>query len=421
MDKFYPPNFIGYIPLPDGRPAAGGTLIACRTGTDILAPIYNENGVRIDGSALQIDSHGQARFLIDPSITYRIKIIMPPDDILNPTAVYDNVRVGPGGGGGGMENPMTAKGDIIVGGTDGEAERLGVGANGDILATAPSGSPKWEAGPKKYRNVYSNVPTPNITDGYLGCLFYLSGSAQTLELPSAANIPFKSFIDFVFLDNAATLTITPQGGSVLNAQGSAITIGGQAASMYRLTFLGRSDIGGVPTDQWALGGSVSSGGLLPTCQENFSLLNVTNFYDAGQQTNKLFCSKVVANASATRNKLGFFHKSGDVGKVILGVYDNAGNLLAQTAPFTPDSSTFEQMHWEDTLAPFSLTAGEEYWFAAYFTPDNWSCTINALGQEKSSAFDVNLVGSRSVGVITELPASLGALSYETLVWYESAM
>ena len=87
MDKFYPPNFIGYIPLPDGKPAAGGTIIACRTGTDILAPIYDENGTRIDGSACPVDSNGQAHFLLDPKITYRLKIIMPPDDILQPTAV----------------------------------------------------------------------------------------------------------------------------------------------------------------------------------------------------------------------------------------------------------------------------------------------------------------------------------------------
>ena len=474
MDKFYPPYFPCYIPLPNGKPAAGGKLYAYFTGTNNLAPLYAEDGTILVGSVADIDSSGQVHVLLDPAITYRLKVV-PPVGSQMPDQIYDNVRVA-NGTIVGIENPMTTKGDLIVGGPDGEPDRLGVGADGDILATALFGgnlSPKWESGTKKYRNVFSYVPSPQISDGYLGCLFYLSTAGQTLDLPSAASIPAKSFIDFVFLDGTATLTITPQGGSVLNAQGSAITIGGQAASFYRLTFLGRGDIGGVPTDQWALGGSVSSGGgggmvnpmdglgqliyggvggdptklsnpadtdkwlgianvgpgryvpawknLPPTCQENFSLLNVTNFYDAGQQTNKLFCSKVVANATAMRSKLAFFHKSGDVGKVILGVYDNAGNLLAQTAPFSPDSSTFEQMCWNDTLASFTLTAGEEYWFVAYFTPDNWSCTVNALGLEKSSAFDVNLVGSRSVGVITELPASLGALSYETLAWYMSAM
>jgi hypothetical protein len=155
----------------------------------------------------------------------------------------------------GMENPMTTKGDIIVGGASGTPARLGVGADGDILAAALSGGsvvPQWEAGPKKYRNVYNNIPSPQINDGYLGCLFYLSGGAdQTLYLPSVADIPSKSFIDFVCLDNAASLAITPQGTTTLNAQGSAVTIGGKSASFYRLTFLGH----GVGGDEWAVGGT----------------------------------------------------------------------------------------------------------------------------------------------------------------------
>lgn len=727
MDKFYPPYFPCYIPLPNGKPAAGGKLYAYFTGTNNLAPLYAEDGTILVGSVADIDSSGQVHVLLDPAITYRLKVV-PPVGSQMPDQIYDNVRVANGtivgmenpmtdqgdmivggatgipvrlahpngigflratlsfgmkvlqwvgltgtngievtnGNSGteigldttgasegdalkivsgvptwttdaeGMQNPMTTKGDLIVGATGGEPDRLGVGADGDILASALFAgdvTPTWEAGPKKYRNVYKNIPSPDIDDGYLGCLFYLDDTA-TLTLPATANIPSKSFIDFVFLDNTATLTITPQGTTTLNGQGSAVTIGGKSASMYRLVFLGHGGSG----DEWAVGGSVlpdhrvkasasdstaagslnekvlaiyplkkeltttgspaterlniklntsddvsnvgdvltrtaggadwvapatqpgdhktavdgadsspdylaaklsagtgisltntgsavqiaataqtgdhkllttsadtsagyladklvagsnitltqqtdgdgvqtleisatgGGGGMtnpmtgfgqmifggpggapsvlssalaagkylksinvgsgryqpvwadLPsTCQENFSLLNVTNFYDAGQQTNKLFCSKVVANATAKRSKLAFFHKSGDVGKAILGVYDNAGNLLAQTAPFRPDSSTFEQMCWNDTLASFTLTAGEEYWFAAYFTPDNWSCTVNALGLEKSSAFDVNLVGSRSVGVLTELPATLGTLSYETLAWYMSAM
>ena len=471
----YPPYIQGVIFDGDGRPAAGGTVEAYVAGSSAPAPLFSISDPPTSlGSVVAIDSAGVAAFRLREDIAYKLRAKDRNGALL---WERDNVRASGQGGGGGMENPMTEQGDLIVGATDGKPDRLGVGADGDILSAALFGGsffPTWEAGPKKYRNVYQNIPWPQIDDGYLGCLFYLSGGgAQTINLPSAASIPNKSFIDFVFLDDATTLTITPQGTTILNTQGSPITIGGKSASLYRLTFLGRSDIGGVQIDQWALGGSVSSGGgggmtnpmtgfgqmifggpggapsvlssalsagkylksinvgpgryqpvwadLPSTCQENFSLLNVTNFYDAGQQTNKLFCSKVVANATAKRSKLAFFHKSGDVGKVILGVYDNAGNLLAQTAPFSPDSSTFEQMCWNDTLASFTLTAGEEYWFAAYFTPDNWSCTVNALGLEKSSAFDVNLVGSRSVGVLTELPATLGTLSYETLAWYMSAM
>ena len=341
MDKFYPPYFPCYIPLPNGKPAAGGKLYAYYTGTDNLAPLYAEDGTILVGSVADIDSSGQVHVLLDPAITYRLKVV-PPVGSQMPDQIYDNVRVANGtivgmenpmtdqgdmivgaaagvptrlahpngigflratlqfgmkvlqwvgltgtkgievtnGTSGtkigldttgasegdalkivsgvptwstdaeGMQNPMTTTGDLIVGNTDGVPDRLGVGTDGDILATA-SGSPTWEGGPKKYRNVYQNIPSPNIDDGYLGCLFYLSGSAQSLTLPATANIPSKSFIDFVFLDGTATLTITPQGTTTLNEAAAAVTIGGKSASLYRLVFLGHGGSG----DEWAVGGT----------------------------------------------------------------------------------------------------------------------------------------------------------------------
>lgn len=47
-----------------------------------------------------------------------------------------------GGGGSGMSNPMTAAGDIIVGGSSGAPARLAKGTDGKVL-TMSSGSPVW--------------------------------------------------------------------------------------------------------------------------------------------------------------------------------------------------------------------------------------------------------------------------------------
>lgn len=47
-------------------------------------------------------------------------------------------------GGGGMTNPMTTAGDVIVGDTGGAPDRIGIGANGDVL-TVVAGSPDWAA------------------------------------------------------------------------------------------------------------------------------------------------------------------------------------------------------------------------------------------------------------------------------------
>lgn len=46
------------------------------------------------------------------------------------------------GGGGGMTNPMTTAGDVIVGGASGAPQRLGVGSNGKVLGVS-SGAPAW--------------------------------------------------------------------------------------------------------------------------------------------------------------------------------------------------------------------------------------------------------------------------------------
>lgn len=49
-----------------------------------------------------------------------------------------------GGSGGGMSNPMTTAGDLVVGGVDGAPGRLGIGSTGQVL-TVVSGAPAWAA------------------------------------------------------------------------------------------------------------------------------------------------------------------------------------------------------------------------------------------------------------------------------------
>lgn len=46
---------------------------------------------------------------------------------------------------GGLTNPMTTAGDLIVGGSSGTPARLGVGSSGQVL-TVVSGAPAWAAG-----------------------------------------------------------------------------------------------------------------------------------------------------------------------------------------------------------------------------------------------------------------------------------
>jgi hypothetical protein len=47
----------------------------------------------------------------------------------------------------GMENPMTAAGDIIIGGADGAPSRLAKGTEGEVLTAGADGTPGWAAIP----------------------------------------------------------------------------------------------------------------------------------------------------------------------------------------------------------------------------------------------------------------------------------
>lgn len=75
-----------------------------------------------------------------------------------------------GGGSGGMTNPMTAPGDIIVGGAGGAPLRLGVGASGQTLRVNASGALEWYtpssgggAGPGGLPDIYKLMISPKRT------------------------------------------------------------------------------------------------------------------------------------------------------------------------------------------------------------------------------------------------------------------
>lgn len=113
MAKYYAPNFSGLLPLFDGKSAAGGKLYAYRAGSSIPAPLFDEDGVEL-GSWVSIDSNGCADFLLDSALSYKL---IAKDALGAVVGEWDNVKAtnAPGG----MDNPMTAPGDLIVGGTGG--------------------------------------------------------------------------------------------------------------------------------------------------------------------------------------------------------------------------------------------------------------------------------------------------------------
>lgn len=89
---------------------------------------------------------------------------------------------------GGMENPMTTAGDMIIGGADGAATRLPKGTDGQVLTLA-SGAPAWAAaqggGHLYWHTVNFNGNVTSLAN-YTGFLIILSTSAAPLTTTTFA-------------------------------------------------------------------------------------------------------------------------------------------------------------------------------------------------------------------------------------------
>ncbi|AXA66758.1 DUF2793 domain-containing protein [Pseudomonas oryzihabitans] len=108
--------------------------------------------------------------------------------------------VDPQGGSAGMSNPMTASGDIIVGGTAGAPQRLGKGSNGQVL-TLSGGAPAWA--------------DPSSGGGGSGDLAYFS-EARSTESPNDT-VPVHS-LSAVGAETDIDFAIVPKGKGALVAQ-----------------------------------------------------------------------------------------------------------------------------------------------------------------------------------------------------------
>lgn len=291
------------------------------------------------------------------------------------------VEIATDGSGGGMTNPMDGYGQMIAGGVGGTPMKL----------SQPSG-------------VMDVLGAQNNGLGYgANPVWRSAGAILNKGLQQTAAGAASGFTKGDILYGGDPLAAS--GDMTGNTELKRLPIGTEGQAL----FAGSS---GLP--EWK--------NLPATMQENFALLDSTSNYATTNKSNRIYAAKVVANTTAKRSKLGFFHKQGTLGKVIMGVYEGVPNgaIIAQTAAFSPTAATEDKVCWEDALAEFQMTAGEEYWFVAYFTEDGWQLNIDALGMEKSSAFDVNFIGSAAANALTELPATLPTLTFETLAFYVAA-
>lgn len=157
------------------------------------------------------------------------------------------------------------------------------------------------------------------------------------------------------------------------------------------------------------------------CQENYSILDSTGVYSASSYNDQLLTSKVIANVDRTYSQLGFGLKAGQTGvtgKFGLAIYDVGKNLVARTPIFQLTENYLGEIYWVDTESTFKLNAGDEYFFAFWCTDYPASNLCQFLGHQQVSTFDANLVGIiYGQSGLTEMPNSLGTLSYGQMVVY----
>ena len=109
----------------------------------------------------------------------------------------------------GMTNPMTTAGDIIVGGADGAASRLGKGTDGQVLSMV-SGAPAWAAGSGGAEHLYwhsvsiESLASTNIPNLYIAII-------------STSSEAFTATSLFDFIHNKTGLFIVASGTFFINS------------------------------------------------------------------------------------------------------------------------------------------------------------------------------------------------------------
>jgi len=158
--------------------------------------------VQPDGETIDVTGEG---VISVPTATTSVLGLVKPDGTT--ITITDGVITAEGDGGG-MTNPMTTAGDIIIGGTSGAPERLGVGSNGQVLTVA-SGAPAWAAASTGFTN-------PMTTEGDL-IVGGSGGSATRLGAGTAGQILTSQG------SGSPLEWTTPSGGSILPTEAALTT------------------------------------------------------------------------------------------------------------------------------------------------------------------------------------------------------
>lgn len=245
-----------------------------------------ENGVRVSTSNQKIKTD-DTTFGDSSTVT----IVAGSNVSIVGDSSANTITINSSGSSGGMVNPMTTAGDIIIGGTNGAPTRLGKGSNNTFLSINSGGALEWTSAPQgTVRTVNNQSPdgNGNVTvgaanigySGDVGATDNVKDALDSLQSQVGDRVvtntsTTKSVTDgnstLIFGDNAFNSTPIPTNAAVTNADNNFSTTqtfkditlyspagsGGNPGDSPRLTFQR-----GTLTDTYNDWSIYDSGGLL---------------------------------------------------------------------------------------------------------------------------------------------------------------
>lgn len=359
-----------------------------------------------------------------------------------------------------LEDVMTSAGDMILGGVEGAPEVLHKGTEGQVLTTRQDGTVGWTTLPPSPIRDTEDTSTIDLAvdaNGVLTAEAIISSAEDNqlvdldgLYVPEPESLylgafpssdrPTSAQTGQYILDTDLGYVIFRDGDAWVNAAGG-IEEGELPSSSGYIDYVQNPMTG---TGDLIVGGSDgyperlapgTDGQLMsivngePTwidhnrhSTENYCIVNSNTKFELAGYTKKMYTNIVIPGTSGTYTKLGFFHLSGTVGYVILGMYDASGNLVCQTPMTEPTSATEGNVCWIDTIAPFALEAGEVYQMAFYAIENGYNNLIKTVmikkkvnPPEEAEVFSNFIAGESLQLTLSELPATKPTVVMSTFV------
>lgn len=129
-----------------------------------------------------------------------------------------------------LTNPMTTAGDLIIGGTSGTPERLGVGTTGQVLGVS-NGAPAWLNAPNSGGINFGSLPAPTANQTFL--VYPVGSSGLTLS----AGLPGFAAYAVTAPTAAVTITLYKNGTSIGTINWAAAANAGTVTFASTVTFV----------------------------------------------------------------------------------------------------------------------------------------------------------------------------------------